>query len=355
MKIIQIMPEFGLAGAEIMCENLVCELIKLGHQVIIISLYDYHSPITDRLEDFGVQIEYLHKQDGLDISMISKIKNIIVRETPDVVHTHRYVMQYAVPAVTLAHTKRRVHTVHNIAKKEVPYPARILAKFFYKFCNVVPVALSPEIQETISQEYHIKKENIPVIYNGIDLSKCKPKNDYSIDDTIHILHIGRFSTQKNHLGLIEAFEIFHNQYPNSVLQLIGDGELKHTIELDVKNRNLSNCVEFLGTQSDVHSFLHNADIFVLPSNYEGVPMTLIEAMGTGLPIVATKVGGVPDMLSNRENALLTAISSKDISDALCELAASITLRETLGRAAKEHSIKFSSETMAKKYIDIYTR
>lgn len=352
MKIIQIMPEFGIGGAEIMCENLTYALKRLGHVVVVVSLFDYHSPITERLEKNGIRVVYLLKKKGFDLKMYKRLLNLFMIEKPDVVHTHRNSTQYVFPIVAFFTKIRCVHTIHNIARKECIYPARVLAKFFYKFCNVVPVALSPEIQRTVSQEYHLKKGKIPVIYNGIDLSKCKPKNDYSIDGTMHILHIGRFSTQKNHLGLIEAFEVFHNQYPDSVLQLIGDGELKHTIELDVKNRNLSNCVEFLGTQSDVHSFLHNADIFVLPSNYEGVPMTLIEAMGTGLPIVATKVGGVPDML-DENSAILTKVDSHDIAEAFGRYCCDSSLRKAHGMAAKALSDKFSAETMANKYIEIY--
>ena len=73
MKIAQIMPEFGLAGAEIMCENLTYELVKAGHEVVVISMYDYHSAITDRLEQAGVEIRYLGKKPGLDVSMIPKM------------------------------------------------------------------------------------------------------------------------------------------------------------------------------------------------------------------------------------------------------------------------------------------
>ena len=121
MKIVQIMPEFGLAGAETMCENLTYELIKLGHNVIVVSMYDYHSPITERLEKAGVDVRYLGKKPGLDFSMIGKIKKLLKKNKVDVIHTHRYCAQYAIPAAITAGVKLRVHTVHNIAEKEKNY------------------------------------------------------------------------------------------------------------------------------------------------------------------------------------------------------------------------------------------
>ena len=336
-----------------MCENLTYELTKKGQDVVIISLYDYHSAITERLEKSGVKIEYLSKKTGLDFSMISKIKKILNREKPDVVHTHRYVMQYAIPAAILAGIRVRVHTVHNVAKKENDKIARIAAKIFYKFCHVVPVALSDEIKTTILEEYRLPSEKVPVILNGIDLTRCIPKKSYEIIDKLKILHIGRFSEQKNHKGLIQAFKIFHDEYPNSELQLIGEGDLLASIQEMVKLNNLQDCVKFLGLKKNVYTYLHDADIFILPSLYEGIPMTLIEAMGTGLPVIATKVGGVSDMIMNKENGMLCDLDSMSIFKQLQILLNDKALREHCGKTALKISDKYSSEKMAENYLAIY--
>lgn len=352
MKIVQVMPEFGLAGAETMCENLTYELIKLGHDVTVISMYDYHSAITERLEKSGIDVRYLGKKLGLDISMIPRIKKILKEVGADVVHTHRNCAQYAVPAAMLAGVKHRIHTVHNVAEKENGKLARKLNKFFFKHCHLIPVALSELIRDSIVQEYGINKDKIPVIYNGIDLSKCVPKTDYSVYGNFKILHIGRFSEQKNHVGLLRAFEIFHDKYSDSELWLIGDGEKKTEIENYVNENNLTSNVKFLGLQSEVHGFLHNADMFTLPSNYEGIPMTLIEAMGTGLPIVATAVGGVPDMLDNN-NSILVNNNAIDISKGIESYYLNDALRRKHGCRAIEHSYSFSSTKMGAKYNDLY--
>lgn len=354
MNIVQIIPTFGLAGAEIMCENLTYELVKLGHKVTVISLYDYHSAITERLENAGVDIRYLGKKCGLDLSMIRKIKRVLKEIKADVVHTHLYSIEYAIPAAILAGIKHRVHTVHNIAEKENGKLARKFNKYFFKHCHVIPVALSELIRDSIVQEYGIKKERIPIIYNGIDLSKCQPKTDYSVNGNFKILHIGRFAEAKNHIGLLKAFKIFHDKHPDSELWLIGDGERRAEIGQYVVENKLVEAVKFLGLQSNVYGYLHDADIFTLPSNYEGIPMTLIEAMGTGLPIVATAVGGVPDML-DCNNSILTATEESEVAAAFDKYYIDIELRKMHGVRARERFDSFSSEKMCEKYFQVYSK
>jgi len=353
MNIVQIMPEFGLAGAEIMCENLTYELTKLGHKVTVISMYDFHSAITDRLEGAGIDVRYLGKKPGLDPSIIWKIKHILKETEAEIVHTHRYCAQYAVPAAMLAGVKRRVHTLHSIAAKENGRLARRLNHFFFSHCDLVPVALSEAVQETVVEEYGLKKEDIPVVFNGVDLSRCKSKDSYSVSGSFKVLHIGRFAEAKNHVGLVKAFGLFRKKYPDSELWLIGDGELKPEIERLVKESGLENCVKFKGLQSNVYGYLHDADIFTLPSNYEGIPMTLIEAMGTGLPIVATAVGGVPDMLTDGENACVVENDAQLIANAFEAYYVSKDMREHHGNKAKDRAIVFSAKTMAEKYVSVY--
>lgn len=354
MKIIQIMPEFGLAGAEIMCENLIYELRGIGYEVIVISMYDYHSAITERLEAKGIEIRYLDKKIGFDVSMISKMKKEFDKLKPDIIHTHRNCAQYAIPAAILSNIKCRVHTVHNIAKKENIKFARILNKVFSKKCGLKLVALSKNVQDSIVEEYNISSNEVPIVFNGINLEKCIPKISYKKNDIFKILHIGRFSEQKNHIGLLEAFEKFHGLYPDTKLQLIGDGEMRNEIMVYVNKKGLDNAVEFLGLQDNVYYFLNNADIFVLPSLYEGMPMTLIEAMGTGLPIITTLVGGIPDML-DENNAILVLPKVEDIVGSFEKMYLDENLREKLGRNAKEHSVIFSARKMAIDYHKIYEK
>lgn len=353
MKIAQIMPEFGLAGAEIMCENLTYELRKAGHEVVVVSMYDYHSAITDRLEQAGVEIRYLNKKPGLDPSMILKMWKVFRETGVEVVHTHRYCAQYAMPAAMLAGVRHRVHTLHSVAPKENKKMARKLSKFFYHFCHVIPVSLSGLVQESVIEEYKLPASKIPVIYNGIDLSKCVTKETYDVQGNFKILHIGRFSEEKNHKGLLEAFRKFHDVHPDSELWLVGDGKLKPEMEAYAREIGLEQSAKFWGLQSNVYSFMHEADLFALTSHYEGMPMTLIEAMGTGLPLAATRVGGIPDMLDDT-TALLVPVDVDAISEAFDMYYSSKELRHSNGVAAKARANQFSAQVMAENYLELYS-
>ena len=326
MKIIQIMPEFGLGGAETMCENLTIELTKQGHNVIVLSMYSTQTPITRRLENFGIDLRYLSKKRGFDFSIIKRIKEILIEEKPDVVHAHLYSLKYVVPATRSLKIKT-VYTVHSIAQKDGGGKlSRFLNKIFFKRKWVIPVALSEYIKETVVETYKLSPNDVDFVYNGVDLSKCTEKKNYRFGNEIKIVHVGRFFEPKNHIGLVSAFRDVSSLYSECKLYLIGDGAFRVDVEKYVDESGLQDKVIFLGAQSNVFDFLKEMDIFVLPSKYEGIPLSLVEAMGTALPIVATAVGGIPDMVTNEKSALLTNVDDREVSDALIKLIAHEALR-----------------------------
>lgn len=353
MKIIQIIPMFGLAGAETMCENLTNGLIALGQDVRVVSLYDYHSAITDRLENNGLKIYYVHKKRGIDPSIVIKLAKLFRKEKPDVVHSHLYALKYAVFASVLSGIKVRVHTVHNVATKEMTPKDQKLNYFFYHHMKVVPVSLSQEIQETVIERYKLPKKQTPIIYNAIDLNKCIVKKNYSCKDRLKFVHIGRFSKQKNHDLLLRAFRQVKDAIPNADLSLLGKGELESEVKKLADELELSDSVHFLGVSSNVYPTLNQADVFVLSSEYEGMPMTIIEAMGTGLPIVSTNVGGISSMVEKDEEGLLTKCDPESLASAMIKMN-DRELREKCGHNSRKKAEKyFSQDQMARQYLKLY--
>ncbi|MGN0978391.1 MAG: glycosyltransferase [Faecousia sp.] len=355
MKILQVIPYFCFGGAEIMCENLTYALKAMGQDVTVVSLYDEHTPISERMERAGIRILYLDKKLGLDVSMVPKLTRLMKQERPDVVHTHLDVIKYAALAAFLAGVKTCIHTVHSVADREAEGPLqKIINRTYYRLGLSTPVALSPEVRESIASFYGLDKDRIPVIYNGIDLSRCVPKEDYGLGDKVKILHVGRFDLPKNHPGLLKAFQKLHEAYPQCCLQLVGDGETRKDMEALAEELGIREWVTFCGMQTDVHPYLQNADLFVLPSIYEGNPMTIIEAMGTGLPIVATAVGGIPDMLEDGKNALLVPCDIDAVVKACETMIQDEGLRARLGRQARLDSPRFSAQFMAERYCECYS-
>ena len=353
MKILQIIPEFGIAGAEIMLENLIYGLIDKGHQVRVLSLYTYSSPITERLDNHKVDIHYLDKKPGFDIKTIIRLKKEITSFAPDVIHTHRYILPYVCAASFFNRKIIRVHTVHNIATKEVGKKQLLIQKFLVKCLNITLVAISPLIKQTIVDYYKLPSKRVPMVFNGIDLSKCKKKLDYHIGSQCTVIHIGRFSEQKNHKSLIIAFARLCKEFPDIKLKLVGDGELRENIESLVEKYKIKENVKFLGLLGTVYDELYNSDIFILPSNYEGMPITLIESMATGLPIIATNVGGIPDMINNDTSGIIINNTIDDIYNSLKTVINNYELRNKIGQNAQKRSIMFSKENMTQGYIKIY--
>lgn len=355
LNVLLVMPEFGLAGAETMCESLANELSMDSYiRVTIASLFTFHSAITDRLEQNGIKVYYLGKKRGVDISVVFKLFKIIKDNNINVIHTHRYVMPYAIPAAILGRVAIRVHTVHNIASKELLPAQRKFASLCYKFLSVTPIAISPQVKKTIADEYRLPLGRIPMIFNGSDLSKCIVKTDYGIKDGIlHILHIGRYMEVKNQDLTIKTICLLIKNGFRVECSFIGGGDKEEYYRNIARGLGVNDICHFLGLQSNVYPYLHEADVFILPSKYEGMPISLIEAMGTGLPIIASNVGGVPDMITNGESGVLIEPNETDLYNAIIQLYTDIRLREKLGKGALKKAQIFSSSQMASNYISVY--
>lgn len=352
MKIMQFMPEFGLAGAETMCENLSYELLAKGHDVTVVSLYDYKSAITDRLIKNGVRLIFLGKKPGLDISIIHRIRRLIDKEKPDIIHTHRYILKYVFLASVGLNVKI-IHTVHNIAQKENNAIDRFINGILFRRDYATPVALSKIVQETILETYKLTEDKVPIVLNGVRLRGSNARTDYAFGKSINIIHVGRYTAVKNHSALISAVVKLHRQFPQLKLNLYGDGELKGDIDNQIKKLEADKYVFDNGLTDNVAAALNDADIFVLPSIYEGVPMTIIEAMDSGLPIVASNVGGIPNMIEDGVDGVLCSTDVESIYNCLLQVIEDQELRARIGHNARIKAKLFSSSTMANSYEQIY--
>ena len=354
MKVLQVIPAFQVAGAEVMCENLCYALSRQGCDVIAVSLYTEHTLITERLKQAGIRIIFLGKKEGFDFSVYRKLYHIVKKEKPDVVHSHIYAAHYALPVGVVCNVPARIHTVHSVAQQEQNAVGRLINKWMFQHFKVIPVALSNEIRKTVMTVYNITEQCIPVVPNGVDLSKCEVKKSYARGKTFRIIHVGRFADVKNHDLILKSFAQFVQGHPDAQLQLIGDGELEESMKSFARDLHIDQAVNFMGRQKNVFSWLHDADLFILPSKYEGMPMSIIEAMGTGLPIITCSSGGVLDMLSNGYSAILIKPSVDNLCQAFEVLYNDKNLREMLGVHALNESKNYSSDMMAKQYIRVYS-
>lgn len=356
MKILQIVPDLELAGAQTMLENLAMELIKHEDlKVEIVVFYSKKTSISERLEKNNIKIHYLGKKKGFDVLLLWKLKSIIKNFQPDIIHTHRYTLAYIIFTLVLIRKINKinvVHTIHNIAEKEVPPKTQRLYNLYFHKKNIIPVAISEQVHKSVISRYNLKEEEVPIIYNGIDLKKCRIKGNYKFNN--FLLHVGRFSEQKNHEELIESFGKCLQINPKLKLYLVGIGEKKDLIEKKVRNMKLENNVIFVGALANCYEIMSKADIFLLPSKWEGMPMTLIEAMATGLPCIAYPVGGIPDMIEDNITGLLPK-NVEELSECILKLSNNEKLRKKIGGNAQKYSVLFSSENMCNHYLKLYCK
>ncbi|HEX5150802.1 MAG TPA: glycosyltransferase [Parafilimonas sp.] len=313
MKIFQIIPSLSDGGAERFVVDLCNQLAGDRHKVTLCSLFALEGSYQYFKQELLTDVELisLDKKPGFDISVIFKLKKILNKYRPDVIHTHVRALNYLLP-ILMMDTYNVIHTVHNDANKEIANDReRRVRYWFYQKKKVIPVTISNESDRTFKHVY--PNVTSTVIYNGT--RKPAPSTQFEtikrfFEDTRHnnaariFVHIGRLKNQKNHLLLISAFKKLLEDGVNALLIMIGaerDGEESRQIALAIKKacagtRNII----WIGGNQPATDYLMLADFFCLSSIYEGMPISLIEAFATGCLPICTPVGAIPEMMDGND-------------------------------------------------------
>jgi len=360
IRILHIIPNFGPGGAERLVVDLMENTDKECFEVAAISLYPQSGTIFEReIQEKKLMVYYLNKHRGLDLRIILQLYYIFKTFKPHVVHTHLYVLRYALLPMLFCRVPVRVHTVHNVAQKEVDKVGKLVHWIAFRLGRVIPVSISQEVANTVKALYG-KNIYTPVIYNGISTMRFIPKverKNIKEEEDVVLLHIGRFAPQKNHLLLIEAFAQVVKEFPTMRLWLVGDGSLRPEIERVVKEKGLEEKVLLLGIRDDVPKLLEDSDIFALPSDWEGVPLTILEAMAAGKPVIATAVGGVPELIEDGVTGILVPPRNHEaLTKGILCLAKDSALRKRMGEAGQKRALgKFDISKTAREYEDLYSK
>ena len=362
IKVLHIIPTFGIGGAERLVVNLLENLNRERFEVAACSLYGKRNTIFEhQLEEQGITIYYLGKHKGLDLRMIPRLCHLFKLVKPDIVHTHLSVLRYALIPIILCRIPARFHTVHNIAQKEVDGPGKIMDWLAFHLGRVIPISISQAVARTVRKLYG--KRTI-IIYNGIPTEEFQRSNAVRAvwrkkegikDSEVVLIHIGRFSPQKNHHLLIEAFNKAIKECSDLKLLLVGDGELRSGIEKLVKKKGLDQDIRFLGLHQDIPELLAASDIFILSSDWEGFGLVIAEAMAAGKPVIATAVGGVSELVEDGKTGLLVPPQNASaLSQAIIQLADSPSLRKSMGREGQKIAReRFDINLITKQYEKLY--
>jgi glycosyltransferase involved in cell wall biosynthesis len=345
-RVVEVLATLKRAGAERMVVALARGLDRERFAPTVISLFDaFPGGFEPELEAAGVPVRHLAKRPGMDARIWPRLARDLRALQPDIVHTHSYVMRYVLPAWLLAgRPGRLVHTVHNLALKEVEWRGRLLHRVAFGL-GVVPVAVSGEVAASFESVYGSAPAVIP---NGVDTEACcrpepwRRQNGIGERDLV-VVSVARLDRQKNPLALARAFE----RIGTGTLLVAGEGELRP--QLEARER-----VRLLGVRRDTPELLAAADVFALASDWEGHPLALMEAMAAGLPVVATRVGGVEEIVGDA-GLLVPAGDEEDLTRALRQLMEDPELRRRLGQAARERSRRFGLRPMIESYQRLFER
>lgn len=319
-------------------------------------------PLSEKLKAKGVATDLLPRMTpGISMVYPSALISYIRESGCQVVHTHSGCWAKVAIACAWIPRVKLVYTDHGRAFPELRdriFWDRISVKFTDRV-----VAVGEPLRKYLINTVKLPPSKVMTIRNGIDTERFKPSESirgevrhelgYSPGQVV-IAMVARLAPVKNHCLLIETFAKLGSTNQNARLLIIGDGDLRGSLEKQVTESRLSDNVKFTGDRSDVDRLLCAADIATLSSQSEGISLTLLEAMSTGLPVVATNVGGNPTIITEGHDGFLVGQDTESYVAALGKLAASESLRKTMGAAARKTiEQKWSVDQMADRYEELY--
>jgi glycosyltransferase involved in cell wall biosynthesis len=360
LLILQILPTFGVGGgAETMASHLMLGLAQ-AYDVVGASLYPARgTPIELGLKQAGIPVRDLGKRRGFDPKMYFAIDKLVRTVQPDVVHTHLSVLRYVFPVLLRRRVPLAVHTLHNLAEHEADAVGRAVHRLAFRG-TVLPVAISREcgasFRRVYGRECHSVIPNcIPVDHYRRDVSgRAEWRRKYGFDSSsILFVCVGRLEPQKNPLLLVQAFAALRD--PRAHLLLLGEGSLREQVAASVRSHGLEQSVHLLGKRLDIPQWLGASDVFVLSSDWEGNPLSVMEAMAAGLPVVSTSVGGVPELVEPGQHGFLVPPGdSQGLTAAMRRFLENPELMRVMGDTACAHAVKaFRVERMVHNYARLY--
>ena len=293
------------------------------------------------------------------------IAHLLNRLRVDILHIHHIPLYLRViKAVKMSRVRGVVFTEHakySIEKsKKLQNACRLAAQQANAFTTV-----SADLKEYFVRELNLSDDLVQVILNGVDVRRFKPDKKSSVLRSMLpenftgkiLIHVGRLVEAKDHETLLTAMNQVVRIGHEVFLFLIGEGELKPVIEQRISELRLTDHVKMLGMRSDVDQLLLGADIFVMSSKREGLPMVLMEAMSCALPVIATDVGGISEIVNDQESGLLVAPENPYLLaraiEGICNRADG---GSALGKKARQIIIEnYSLEATAESYAELYNK
>lgn len=345
-------------------ERLVLDLTTRLHEetAMRVCCLDREGAWAAALADARIGVDVLGRRPGFNPQLGARIAAIARAHRATVIHAHHYSpFVYAAIARCFSPRVRLVFTEHGRVSDAPPSAKRRVAnRLVLSHLPTRVFAVSEDLKRHIVLE-GFNREQVDVIYNGIDV---RPAADASarmrirralgvLPDTLLIGTIARLDPVKDLATLLRAAAIAGHRQPTAVA-IVGDGPERGMLEALAAQLSIAPRVTFLGHRDDARDWLAGCDIFVNSSISEGVSLTILEAMAAGLPIVATAVGGTPEVVTETCGWLVPPRDPQALADAILVAGADPNRRDAVGRAARARvDARFTLDRMVREYRDVY--
>jgi sugar transferase (PEP-CTERM/EpsH1 system associated) len=311
-----------------------------------------------------VEVFELHKADGHDPKTFARLVGLLRRLRPDVVHTRNWSAFDGILAGRLAGVRRIAHGEHG---REFADPhgrnrrRKVLRRLFAPLVDSF-TTVSDDLRRWLIDEVRIRAAKVVRIHNGVDIARYSPGDREESRAAIGIAPgrtvvgtVGRLNPVKGQATLIQAFARLAST--DAVLVIAGDGPCRDELQQCASRLGLGDRVRLLGERHDVPRVLRALDVFVLPSIAEGISNTVLEAMATGLPVVATRVGGNPELIAHGTTGrLVPPENAEALAEGIAEYVRDPIRRREHGAGARTRAVEvFGLDVMRDTYASLYTR
>jgi glycosyltransferase involved in cell wall biosynthesis len=368
VKVLFLMPQMGMGGSERLVHNLIRGMDRSRFCPSL--AWFYEAEALQEFRDLQVPLYYVPKTKRIDFSTMRRLAKIIQAEKIDIVSAQHFMPAvYAYYGCNLAAKKALVFTAHSRWEiEDTPFKWRVAGGYLLRRI-AASIGVTPDVSSAIQRVFRLKGSRVVTIENGVELGLFAGEKDVGglrrslgiADGDVAIGIVANLKRVKNHLFLLQAFARVAEENKHVKLLVIGrgfKGEADNTEEelrLFVNNHRLGGRVLFLGYRTDIPELLKVMDVYCLASLREGLPIGLIEAMAAGLPVVATNVEGIRDVITPNVNGLLVGIGEVTaLKDALVGLIRDPHLRHRLGKAGTNTAIqRYSLQRCIREYQQLF--
>jgi glycosyltransferase involved in cell wall biosynthesis len=359
VNILYLTNHLNIGGITSYVLTLACGLNKRGHKIYVATS---GGSLLPRLNEEGISYIHIPIKTKSEVSpkilaSALKIYGLTKKYNIDIVHSNSRTTQVLASLLTRARRLRHISTCHGFFKKRFSRQA-------FPCWGSMTIAISEPVKEHLVRDFKVDEKNIAVIHNGIDVEKFKAKSEGRRAELKKGLKLGegpvvgivaRLSDVKGHVHLIRAMKDVLEKIPLAQLLIVGEGKMKDELTKLTRGLGIGGKVIFIPEISDTRDVLAVMDLFVMPSLNEGLGLSLMEAMASGLAVVGSDVGGIRSLIRDGENGLLVKpADTEGLACAISSLLRDHEKRARLGAQAHRHvADSFSQEKMIAETERVY--